>query len=351
MLKLLLTFDYELFFNDTDYSEDEVLIKPTYSISEVIEKLDVVGNFFIDTPSIICYKNNDSYKYPQMVKEQVDDLLNHNNDVQLHIHPIWYNAEIINNQWKFDNKYYSLGSYSNVEEIITNSKQELDELAGGHRNYNCCAFRAGGFCYSPVSTLSKALYKNGIRIDSSICKNIYMNTEAQQFDYRNITSEENWSFSIHNDSFTLCDRIDESLFEVPIGTFSKVPHKWYLTHGMPKLNYPIEKGKKTPIIELEKRNLILKTIDRMKKSFDMPVLLTLDTLHYKALYEIVKFYNEKAKKIVGKDIYICAIGHPKFASAESIKNMETFIELVKSSMQDVEFLSFQNVLEREIGDD
>jgi hypothetical protein len=56
MLHILLTFDYELYFNDCEYTEKEVLIQPTKEIMKCLDSINVKGTFFVDTPSIYKYK-------------------------------------------------------------------------------------------------------------------------------------------------------------------------------------------------------------------------------------------------------------------------------------------------------
>ena len=55
-MNILLTFDYELFFNETDYSENEVLIGPTYMLDSIMSQYGINGTFFVDMSSIVRYE-------------------------------------------------------------------------------------------------------------------------------------------------------------------------------------------------------------------------------------------------------------------------------------------------------
>lgn len=246
MLNILLTYDYELFFNKAFASEKEVLIDPTYKIAEALSNEGVGATFFVDTPSIIAYNKLGLTEFPKMVKEQVNYLLNAGHDVQLHIHPIWYKAMYKEGEWSFNNHYYALKSFDNVADIIRESKIKLDDLAGDNPNYHCCAFRAGGFCYTPVKDITVTLQELGIKIDSSVCKGLKKETYAQEFDYTITPSKLNWFFDGDN-MLKETDKKDR-MYEIPIGTYGLIPQKWILTHCMPKLHLPPRKGLSTPSV-------------------------------------------------------------------------------------------------------
>lgn len=335
MLYLLLTYDYELFFNKSFASEEEVLIKPAYDIANALSREGVHATFFVDTPSIIAYRRNALENFPGQVKNQVNYLLDNNHDVQLHIHPIWYKTEFNGDEWLFNNDYYALKSFKNVAEIIVESKECLDELADGNKNYRCCSFRAGGFCYSPVKEVTNTLISLGIKIDSSVCKGLKMETKAREFDYTKTPFSINWFFD-SNDMFKKSGG-KNSLFEVPIGTYGLVPNKWILTHCMPKLNLPPWKGVST--LDVKKGNKS-SLFDNIKASFNTPVLFTNDSLHAKALIKIVKYFEKKAKE---EDIYISLIAHPKISSDACVANTISFIQLVKKYCSNTRFVTMKDV--------
>lgn len=334
MLYLLLTYDYELFFNKSFASEEEVLIKPTYEIAKALSEEGVPATFFVDTPSVIVYRKKGMESFPNMVKEQVRFLLDNNHDIQLHIHPIWFKTEYKDCEWTFNNDFYSLKSFLNVKEIIEESKACLDELAGDNPNYKCSAFRAGGFCYSPVKEVTETLLSLGITIDSSVCKGLKMDTLAQQFDYTQTPKSENWFFD--SSSILMETTKTEKMLEIPIGTYKRVPNKWILTHCMPKLVFPPRKGMSTPTIEKKQSSLF----DRLLASINTPVLFTHDSLHARALEAIVKHYEKQAKN---KDIYVAVIAHPKLSSEVCVSNTVAFVQLVKKNCHNSRFVSMKDV--------
>ncbi len=335
MLNLLLTYDYELFFNKSFASEKDVLIEPAYEIAKGLSNEGVGATFFVDTPSVIAYKKLGLDEYPSMVKKQVNYFLETNHDVQLHIHPIWYKSEYKDGEWEFNNDYYALKAFSNVEEIIKESKACLDELVEGNPHYLCCAFRAGGFCYNPEKEITLTLLKLGIKIDSTVCKGLMKDTLAQEFNFKKTPAEDNWFFGQNGVLTKTTEKV--GLFEIPIGTYKYVPHKWILTHCMPKLPLPPRKGLSTPVTRSRKMTIL----DRINLSINTPVLFTCDSLHAKALLAIVKHYERRA---ADKDIYISIIAHPKISSDVCVANTVSFVQMVKKSCHNTRFVTMKDVV-------
>lgn len=340
----MLTFDYELYFNECDYTEEEVLINPTEELIDCLDRNCVKGTFFVDTPSVDAYLKKGLNDYPLRVKEQIKKMLDSSHDVQLHIHPIWYKANYEDSKWTFDNNFYSLDSFENCSDIIHSSKKLLDSMADNHKNYNCCAFRAGGFCFTPERVVIQSLLREGIKIDSSVCINSKIESIGQNYDYTNITKKINWYFDEKSGIGKSTDARENTLFEIPVGTYGCIPQKWLLTHAMPKLNYPPIKGKRSLAKCEQKSNKLQRIFSRIGEILNVPVLFTMDSLHEDALVKIVKYYMKKAKS---EDVYICAIAHPKFASSESIETLERFIKKVRRECQQVDFVTMQDVVKKE----
>ena len=332
MLNLLLTYDYELFFNDSFASEKEVLIDTTYEIINALNQEEISATFFVDTPSVIAYQKYKQTYYPDMVREQIKVMLDNGFDVQLHIHPIWFKALYDGNRWSFDNDYYSLKSFDDISSIVRESKESLDNLAAKHPAYRCCAFRAGGFCFSPQKELIASLMDEGIVIDSSVCKNVKMDTTVQQFDYTDMPRKYNWFF---NEDIAIEMKQNRSLFEIPVGTCGAIPKKYFLTHAYPKLVYPPVKGKPTPVINNRK----LTVFGKIRNSLSTPVLFTLDSLHSGALEAFVNYFSKKA---IDRDIYVAVIGHPKFSSSSCVENTISFVRKVKNKTG-VRFITMRDV--------
>lgn len=345
MLHILLTFDYELFFNESYCSEKEILIDSTEVIRKALDKEEIKATFFVDTPCVYRYKEIGQDLFPTMVEQQVNELLDDKHDIQLHLHPSWFKAQYEGEKWKFEQNDYSLDKHDNPVELIKKAKYTLDSLAGSNSNYNCCAYRAGGFCLSPEEEILNTLYRLGIVFDSSVCCGVKMESVAQTYDWTGIRRRGQWCFNplegVRSIGSNSCVMI-----EIPVGTFAQIPQKWSLTHGHPKLNYPPFKGKASPVEEIRKRNKIERIKDRLVASFTTPVLFSMDSLHFNALYKIAQDYMTVSQK-ENREIYICAIAHPKFSSNESVENMLQFIKKVRNHQKNgIDFITFSDAYNR-----
>lgn len=342
MLHILLTFDYELFFNDSYATEKEVLIDSAEIIKEGLDKAGVKGTFFVDSPCLYKYSSIGLQEFPIMVNNQLNEFLDDGHDVQLHIHPSWFSSEYDGKNWKFDQSKYSLEDYENPQELIRISKNALDSVVGNNSNYSCLAFRAGGFCLKPEKKVLQTLYQLGIRYDSSVCPGTKMEAIGQSYNWEDITMRKQWNFDPVA-GVRVFSKSANFMTEIPIGTFAGVPEKWVLTHGQPRLNYPPFKGKPSPVIPINNGNGVKRILNRIYASFTTPILFSLDSLHYNALTKITEEFYKYSKKN-NEETYVCAIGHPKFSSKQSVHNMVTFIQYIEETYAgEIDFVTFKDI--------
>ena len=118
MLHLCLTFDYELFFAHTDFSEQDVLFKPTERILDLLDEYDIKATFYADTASCIRYAEFGLNDFPKSFNAQITSMRKRKHDIQLHIHPIWYNAKLEKGKWQFDNRYYRLHAFDKIHSEV-----------------------------------------------------------------------------------------------------------------------------------------------------------------------------------------------------------------------------------------
>ena len=340
MLHVLLTFDYELFFNDAFCTEKEILIDSTNEIKAALDGEHAKGTFFVDAPCIYRYLEIGQLEFPNMVKRQLNELLDSGHDIQLHLHPSWYDAQFDGGRWTFDQNLYSLDKHKNPTKLIINAKDTLDSLVKDNSNYHCCAFRAGGFCLSPEQEILTALFDLGIRIDSSVCCGIKMESIAQTFDWSNLHHNGQWMFDPVK-GIDVYGCIEKSMIEIPVGTYKNIPGKWLLTHGQPKLNYPPLKGKTSPVESKMTKSRASMIKGRVHAAFTTPVMFVMDNLHANALCSIAKSYLKVARK-QNDDCFVCAIAHPKFSSSECVENMVQFIKWINHNCKgEIDFITFK----------
>lgn len=337
MLNLNITFDYELFFNDTDFNEEEVLIKPTDLICNLLDKYNIQGTFFVDMSCLFRYSQLGLNDFPDMVEAQIVRLLKKGHDVQLHIHPHWYTSDFVNGKWNIDNTHYSLSSLDKKEalEIVKREKEALERiLKKESTDYECTAYRAGGFCIHPIEQSVEILKESHIKIDSSICRGLYLNDGIRYNNFRGMPAECNFYLD------ELSGKTQKTVYEVPVGTVENRLFKLLIWKVMPRLNRGKLKGKPTPSFVLE--NKVKKFIHRIRAAWAEPVLLSLDGLHYKSMIAALKYLSRKyrCKK---NQVYLAVICHPKFMTEAVYNNMDSFFEAVKNDLPDVRFTTMNKI--------
>lgn len=358
LLHLCITFDHELFFGENYYSDEEILIKPTSKIVDILDKYNIKATFFTDVCSIDMHKNLCLDEYPALMEEQLKDLIKRGHDVQLHIHSNWYKSKFINKKWEFDTESFRIHTYGfepkskekiTANNIIKKGKEYLENILKPiDANYKCVAYRAGGFCIQPESELFKVLYDNNIRIDSSVAKGLHTESNTLKYSFLNMPKKINWWVSPEEGIEIDSKNREESLFEIPIGTINRKPQKWFIS----KKNIPYKKMERrgtyisTNVVE-KKQNLLVKIINRIKSAWNMPLVLSLDTYRADTLYKMVSDYLIH-NNCVKNDYYIAVIGHPKLIIGERLETLEEFVKMVTDKMPLVKFSTMQDVYKFEI---
>ncbi len=109
----ILTFDYEMFGSGKG-SIQKHLIEPTNKIISLLKKRGVKATFFVEQleiDAIIALRNNyaeDSQEYEDSlaVERQILYLAEQGHDIQLHLHPQWFNAKYIDKHWHYTNVFF-----------------------------------------------------------------------------------------------------------------------------------------------------------------------------------------------------------------------------------------------------
>lgn len=120
-------------------------------------------------------------------KQTVGDFLQRGFDVQLHLHPQWYKAELKDDKWIIG-KRWNIVDYERpqIEEMVDESLGYLTRLVGADK---ILAFRGGSWGMGPPSrSVVEALLKHRIRVDMSVVKGSYYRGECISLDYRELDS-------------------------------------------------------------------------------------------------------------------------------------------------------------------
>ena len=178
MIHIIFTPDYEIHGNGVG-SPMKLMVEPTYRNLDLFENYGAKLTIMAEVVEILKFKEyfetqgKDDYHYNDIIK-QLKYAVMGGHDVQLHLHPSYFNAQLKNGVWEQDPRSYILKeeTYDSLFMMIKQTKDFLMRtLIDVKKNYNCMAFRAGGWQMQPSTNIVRALIDNGIRIDTTVFKN------------------------------------------------------------------------------------------------------------------------------------------------------------------------------------
>jgi hypothetical protein len=193
MLDVVFTLDYEIHGNG-DGSPWELMVEPTRRLLMQLDRHGAKLTIMADVAEIIRFRQHleetgrDDFHY-RAVAEQLKAAVAGGHDVQLHIHPSYFNATF-DGGWSQDYSEYDIASLSSerLDEVIGVGKGFLEDLLTLiDPGYQCVAFRAANWSMHPSPAIVDALVKHGIRLDSSVFKYGHRNSLVS-FDYRHAHS-------------------------------------------------------------------------------------------------------------------------------------------------------------------
>jgi hypothetical protein len=222
---ILYSADYELYLGGNYYDEKEVLIDPTNDLLNLFDNLKIPLTLFADIFSILRYKEQNIFSFPNHAENQLKDTIQRGHDVQAHIHPHWKFTQIELNKYNINTDYYLLGKlddnnevlYSKILNYLLTSRNYLHNLLRQvDKNFNCIAFRAGGYGLYPNSDIViKALIDSGFIIDSSIVPDLIFKSDVNDINFSNVPKIANYYLDRDLSTPSLDDR---GIYEIPIAS-------------------------------------------------------------------------------------------------------------------------------------
>lgn len=357
MLNLFLTFDYELYLGENFKSHDEVLFKPTSQIIDMLEKEGVTSTFFADVCSVFQHQKYGLDDYAIKFSDQLREMIEHGQDVQLHIHPNWLRSSYVDDSWNIEIDHYKLHSFASedgedsIYNIIRRGKKYIEDCVRPISDtYRCKAYRAGGYCIQPEGELIKALRDNGIYIDSSVAMHQMDDNGIGAIDYRAVPHSLGWNINADQGVLSPVEADKADMYEIPVGG---VKNRFYKMLGIPVSKIKLEgakgmgRGIALPETKRKKINRIAKAYNEFKIWFDSYGKLSLDQrgalLLERDLKELYKEYGCDKK-----DAYVAIICHPKLCNQISIDNMQEFVKTVKRYPDKYRFMNMSQVKENKL---
>lgn len=226
--KIILSYDYELFFGDRSGTVQKSLIDPTNQLLDAMDSAGFKGNFFIDWQMIKYLKEANTERttsdYNKIVN-QLKDMVRRGHRIELHIHPHWVDAKYNGDgTWDFSEfNHYSLNSFTEEEvtDMFIEGTNLLESIAREvFPDYKIIAFRAGGWAIQPFSKLKKGFLKAGIKIDSSVAKGSYGENKYSYYDFRKLEVNTDYQYRFSSDITK--EDLKGVFIEVPISSYHRL---------------------------------------------------------------------------------------------------------------------------------
>lgn len=214
-MKILLSFDYELFFGPRSGSPEKCLIEPAEALAGIAAQYSAPLCFFVDAGYLDAIRRFTAgsgllRSHEVMVRRNLAMLSDQGHELLLHVHPHWEDSVWAGDRWEFDLSRFCLSDFSPaaVTDIV---KRYVDELRPHARGGRIHAYRAGGWAVQPFPPIGRALKAVGIHIDSTVFPGGREVAGNARFDFTNTPPKHKWRFE------------NDPTMEEPGGTFLEVP--------------------------------------------------------------------------------------------------------------------------------
>jgi hypothetical protein len=328
-LKILLSFDHELSLGGAA-SWARNMFEPTDRLLELAGELQVPITLFTDICCARQFRQWDPEGFFQPYRRQIASAVAQGHDVQLHLHPHWFDSQFQDGRF-IPASSYSLGSFHdrpwphNISGIIAGGIELLDELCSPHTDYRCVAYRAGGFSLSPnTEQILAALYDHGIRIESTIAKGFQFRCDMWQVDFRNMPGEANWYIAPQG---PLDEPAETGLYEIPIAArprnpWNNLPFLWQRISRRYRRydsgGWSIDSGR-------------LSVTEKLKRLLPRSAWMLGFDHFTDNVEDLMKTLNYHVKNHGGSDLIACsAISHPKFMGPYARSLMAGFVDRVRA---------------------
>ena len=327
-MNVYLTFDYEVF-GDGAGSYIEDVVSPMSEILKVCDSKNIKSTIFFEILEYLrineSWSNEKFNTYDsnpcEAVKKQIHQAYMNGHQIELHIHPQWYDAELKEGKWLLDMKNWSLGLFSHkricVKDLITFCKIELEKLM--HEidpNYQVNVFRAGAYNVQPSHKIYTALIENNIKLDSSVYPGGFENS-LSKFNFQNHLNLDFWK--VNPKDFSVPGK--SSLVELPI--YSKKILRIFRLFDVFK-----ERKKSTRVFPISSNASQAKKLSLFQKIkflfsyefYPWDITMFSKKMHLKYISSLKRFKTRRE---------FVLIGHPK--SLPSNKCFQDFVNLAYSN--------------------
>lgn len=311
--RIILSYDYELFFGDKSGTVQRTLIMPTNLLLDAMDKVGFKGNFFVDYLMLkyLSLEKDDFCRQDYMaVVSQLKDMVRRGHRIELHIHPHWVDAKYNGDgTWIFSEfRHYGLDSFSveDVTNMVLEGTAIIEKIAREvEPSYKVVAFRAGGWAVQPFKMLKEGFIRAGILIDSSVAHGVQIEKDNTIVDFEKAPNKELYHFS---DDVCIED-IGGPFIEIPISIYYRDFFTSLLSFISNKLNRNYSKiPDGTHVRASDKTSIHSNAIKRQS----MPAMFSLDN----------NILRTRIKMKTFKGTLMCFIDHPKDLNMYTLKNIK-----------------------------
>lgn len=177
---LIISNDWELF-GDGSGEYFEIQHKPLEALLKVIGERDAKLTLMAEIGQQFAHRAlSNRNLWAQEIADAWDEILKsavrEGNDVQMHLHPQWLDAEFKDGKWHLNFNKWAVSSLSAAEmqEVFAKGKSYLEALLRPMTSdYECLAFRAGAYCIQPSMAVIEKLRGVGFLCDTSVVPGMY----------------------------------------------------------------------------------------------------------------------------------------------------------------------------------
>jgi hypothetical protein len=192
MVGLVFTLDMEVY--GTGAGDPEALmLAPTERLLAVMDRYGARATIMAEVAEILAFRRQAELRPLAIrIEELLRSAVARGHDVQLHLHPAWFNARYERGRWRLDSSEYALVGLppERIAEYLRRGKEYLEELLKPVRPaYRCVAFRAGNWLVQPSREVVRALERCGFRYDTSVFKHGWGSVGPYVLDYRSAHDE------------------------------------------------------------------------------------------------------------------------------------------------------------------
>lgn len=192
-MDVLLTYDYELFFGEDAGSVERCMLEPTKRIVDVLDRHGAKATFYVDAGYLVrCERLGVDKRGRTEVSAQLRRLRASGHGVELHVHPHWEDAIFEGGRWVMNPSRYRLADFSS--EDAAGIVQIYSDSLSSAADQQPVAYRAGGWCCQPFDHFADALFRLGVRVESTVVPGARSMSRRRGYDFTRSPAAPWWRF-------------------------------------------------------------------------------------------------------------------------------------------------------------